>query len=233
MESEVVASIEQNWENYKTCVRSNERDALTALQNFKEAFQRLGYRYDQVKNITETVNNISDGEDEGMTLHEAQIKLVDRIEAYHQQVYSVISGLSNLMNHFSLGGSKAEHPINSNKRFLEFLKENNRYRSQFVTAIDALMRSIDYRAKFIDHPQQHLTHDWMTFSTNEKSRNDLYIIHFIKYGNEIYAPGGNTNPEDPTFRPPINCGDDFYVSPNVYRTQEAMTHVVGKAINVS
>ena len=221
-----IKKIDQNWESLLKRVNVKKRDevALT-LQRLRENIERSSFRYGEYLLIERNVSS----EKSSIPLRTRQLKLVDKTEAFHQQIYSTISVLILVLNHIKIDGVKEDHPINSVKRFLQFLKEKPyRYQSVLHDQVDTLLKSVDFRAKFVDHPQNHPVHDWMTYDYIK----DTYLIYFIKRGPEVYYMPGNPDPEAPDFLPPVNCGEDFFVSPNIHKVNSALMNLVDQLLGL-
>jgi hypothetical protein len=168
---------------------------------------------------------------EGPSLAELQLRLVDKVEAFHQHVYATLAVLALVLNHLRTGSDQS-YPIGSISAFLQALKERKfRYQAQHLDRVVVLERSIDFRSKYVDHPEKHQLHDWMTYGYRGKS----HIIFFMPKGAEVawLGPEGDTvnlDPFSPRFRPPVNCGDDFYVAPDVDIVFEAVQTIVAAAL---
>jgi hypothetical protein len=101
-------------------------------------------------------------------------------------------------------------PISNIKHFLEFLIQKPEI--DLKEEIKLLEKSRDFRARFIDHIQQHILHDWETGSRMlDDGRNVCTVIYFIKKGPEVYFRGV-FDPYAPDFEPSSNY-ESFYVSP--------------------
>lgn len=190
--------------------------AILALRHFTEHMDMLKNRLNEVLALETIIENIADDDIQAGKLHKAQLFLVDKVEAFHQQVYVVISALIAIHNHIGIKGIKQQHPIDSVTKFLEFARQNS-YKSALHDQLTLLQKSVDYRAKFVDHPQQHIMHDWMTY--NFEGQN--WVIYFLPKSNNVY-PIYPFHPSDPRFKPPVDCGSDFYVAPHPHLTYGAI-----------
>lgn len=225
----LLKQIEKNWEDLLKSYKDEQRDKVgMSLHKLKEAFIKLDYRYFDLSRIVRTFNQLTRGE-MGETLNYLQIAFVDKVEGFHQQVYTTISALILVINYLGYKKGKTNNPINSVKKFLEYTKDKIfKYRSILGDQIDVLQKSRDFRSKFIDHPQQHQLHDWMTF----KVKKDVFLIFFKRHGNEVYMIDPTKHPFDPDFKPPVNCGKDFYIAPNEKETLKAIEVLVRHILNI-
>lgn len=224
---DLLKAIDGNWDKLLIGHRGKKKEGVCmTLHRLKESLVKLDYRYFDLGEIVRLLDQLQSDE-MGEPLHYWQIAFVDVVEAFHQQIYSTLSTLILVLNHLGLNGKK--HPINSVKKFLEFVKEKQlQYRSALADQIDILQKSRDFRSKFIDHPQQHQLHDWMTHRTEE---GEMYIIFFKRKGKEVYAPTPK-HPSDPEFKPPVNCGKDFYISPDERKTLKAIEVLIKHMLNL-
>ncbi|MES2762034.1 MAG: hypothetical protein V4677_07505 [Bacteroidota bacterium] len=182
--------------------------AIRAYQRYNENLLRLEKRFNEYIQIEtkKAMVDLEELEKQNRTLEDLQLEFVDKTEAFHQHVYATISTFILLLSHVAGHKYKGQLPISGVTKFLKYISETNQDEYIDVQA-DALKTSIDFRAKFIDHPQQHALHDWMTWSHGSGT----CIIYFIRTGNGVYVPE-HIDPYACDFRPPIDCGD-FYVSP--------------------
>lgn len=193
--------------------------AIRAYQRYNENLLRLEKRYNEYIQVEKkkAMVDLEELERQNRTLEDLQLEFVDKTEAFHQHVYATISTFILLLSHVAGHKYKGQLPISSVTRFLEYICETNQ--DEYIHAqAEVLKTSIKFRAKFIDHPQQHALHDWMTCSYGSGT----CIIYFIRTGDGVYMPT-QLNPYAPDFRPPIDCGD-FYVSPP---TDEALLAIKG------
>ena len=200
-------AFEKNWENLVDHLDEQSREKVgLALHKLRESLSRLNYRYSEYETAQMNLYQAGEnGEEPNFTI--CQERLVDRLEAFHQQVYSTISTLILVVNFLGVNGEK-NHPINSVKRFLEYIILNIPNDIEIENSIDELLASISYRAKFVDHPQQQKLHNWMTFGY----RGEHFVIYYIPKGREVYVHD-NSHPRDPNFKPPVNC-EEFMVNPD-------------------
>lgn len=216
--------INSNWEKIVKKFGKSRRDVIgLVLHRLRENLARMEFRYNGYSDIEKRiilVGSQKSKKSKEESLSFLQLKLVDKVEAFHQQVYSTLSVLILFLTHFRIEDLK-DFPINSVKRFLEHVKKRIKCRSTLYEQIDLLERSIDFRSKFIDHPQQHAIHDWMTYGYLGK----YYVIYFIRHGREVYYREPK-EPFEPDFQPPVNCKKDFYVSPDKDKTYKALHYLV-------
>ena len=162
-----------------------------------------------------------------------QLYLVDKTEAFHQQVYAALAALALVYSHFSARGVARQVPIRSVRKFLGFLQDRGDVPS---AAIELLERSIDYRARFVDHPQQHALCDWTTYKTPKgvavvyfvpkfKTATAAEILEEGERVKEAADLGAFLDPWDPNFELPVGC-ESFYVSPNTAQTVQAVVDCV-------
>ena len=181
---------------------------LRASQKYNEHFIRLEKRYQGLLRI-EKAKELIDLEEldkQGRTLEDLQLEFVDKTEAFYQQIYAAISTFVLLLSHVGGHKFKGQLPIKSISRFLIFITEW--FPSDSLRQNAKILKiSIDFRSKYVDHPQQHVLHDWMTYSYGTGT----CIIYFIRTGNGVYVPE-IFNPYDPNFKPPVDH-EDFYISP--------------------
>lgn len=185
-----------------------------ALNHLDEALQKLNMRLDEVIYAERLLAN---KENSPASLEDLQLKFVDKVEQFHRQMYSALSVLILVLNQTGIHGEKPNHPINSVDRFLDYLLGKN---ESLSISIDYLKKSISFRAKFVDHPQQHKLHDWMTYLSDGR----YYIIYFIPTADRnVYLRVGN--PLDVEFEPPVSCSD-FYVSPHFAETYGSLCNLI-------
>ncbi len=196
-----------------------------ALLRLKENLQRLEKRHDEYLTIEQIFSNNLDELDPGITLEKLQLDFVDKVEAFHQQVYSTISVLVMVLNYIGIEDVKDKHPHRSMQKFLAFLKKSPKFKTEFHKWIDILLESVRFRADFIDHPQGRPAYDWMTSQYD----GEVFVIYYelaeslIPY-NSADTPWAN-HPRHPDFRPPINS-TKFFVSPDRIITYHAMKVLV-------
>jgi hypothetical protein len=153
-----------------------------------------------------------------------QYEFVDKTEAFHQQVYSTISTLIHVLNYVGIRGVNAEHPSRSVQRFLDFLTRLPQFNDKFREDVYAVLKSVQFRAEYIDHPQGRPAYDWMTYNY----LGTAYLIYYAPTSDALKASAFDIESSDPTapgFSPPIAC-DQFCVSPFPDRIFEGVIAVV-------
>lgn len=179
---------------------------VATVQRFNEYLMRLGKRYEILLVAEKNLYGLRPGKDE-KRVAALQLDFVNWTEAFYQELYATLSAFVMLLNH--LGDREfGQLPIRSVGKFLGVIDKK-------VNGITELKNTLDearaFRAKFIDHPQQHVLHDWMTHSLPSIEGPKAVVIYFVKKGSGIYWRG-LIDPHAPSFRPPFDC-ESFYVSP--------------------
>jgi hypothetical protein len=196
--------------------------AIMAYQKFNEYLLRLDKRYHQLLKIEDLKTNLHPDSfsSHNIVLKDIQLEFVDKTESFHQQVYATISAFILLVSHISF----KQWPIRKVSAFLKKVSENT---SDPVLQeyIETLKESIEFRSKFIDHPQQHILHDWMTYSYI----NGTCIIYFVRNGSEVYYHS-ELDPYSKNFIPPVSH-ETFYVSPPHKDTFKAMIKFTEKMLS--
>lgn len=231
--SEVLIKLmEAKWDIILERSKSTNPNSKIVLQNLKEVIERLAFRLAELEVASGELGAELRGKtSNGLPLHNCQLIYMDKVEGYHQQVYCVISALSNYFSYFHVSGFKNQHSISSNKRFLETILASNQD-NRIHESVNTLIKSIEFRAKYIDHPQQHLAHDWMTYAWQDKDFRKVYIIYFIRAGDKVYHRHGAKDPESPYFKCPMECGDNFYVSPYAWSTHDALHDLITRLLDL-
>lgn len=220
--------IDMNWEKLLVNLDEKKRNKVgLALHRLKESLKRLDCRYIEYYEVEKMIIFDSTGPRK-INLSDLQLKLVDKVEAFHQQVYVVLSTLILAINYLGIRGKKEQHPINSISNFLKFVEKIFQYKNILLEQINNLKHSIEFRAKFIDHPQQHILHNWMTYGFQK----ECYIIYYIEKSNKVFHRGKPYNPNESGFLPPVDCDNNFYVSPNKINTYKAVQYFVKYLLNI-
>jgi hypothetical protein len=199
---------------------------LEATQRFNEFLWRLDQRYQRLKSVESFIYhaNIT-------TLHvpmrDVQLEFVNCIEAYYQQLYASLSAFAMFLNHVASPSFKRGLPIGSVKGFLGFLRNKTGF--DLDNQLTELERARDFRAKFVDHTQQHALHNWMTFSYPTKVGPECIVIYYISRGPEVYFRS-HVNPYTPDFQPPVNY-ESFYISPPHNKCHQTLFSVCQRIIN--
>lgn len=186
--------------------------AITAFIRFKDCSNIINLRHNE---LIKAENQLAAIRPEDATpLKLVQLDYVNKTESFHQQIYVGISAFIMLLNHIV----KLEMPRNSVEKFLKFLdRELNFTHSE---AIKVLNDSRFFRAKFIDHIQQHVVHDWMTWDYET----GVTVIYFIRTGDRVFTPTV-FDPYSPNFVLPVDH-KSFYVAPKHYEVNNAYSQVV-------
>lgn len=217
---------------------------VSAVHRLNEMLLRLENRYQELVKMYENFIHATDRRGmDGLSSEDAQLLFVDYSEAYFQKVYSTLSTFLMVLNNF-LGKKEYTNnlPIGSVKRFLE----------RMVTGVPSLESDIKlleysraFRAKAIDHPQQHSMHDWFTQSLGGQT----VIVYFtFPRGSggsperdsdlditEIIDPLRDTifsipeiqsvNPYSESYSPAFACST-FYVSPPYLEVHNSIKAVI-------
>lgn len=181
--------------------------------------QRLHVRYSELIEITENIDNevlIVDEKSKDTTF--LQLLLIDKIEGFHQHVYSLISSFILVLVYLAPKDWKNHLPINSVEKFLEFLSTKIN-ETEFSKSLNELNKSRIFRAKYIDHIQQHIIQNWMTYNF----KNEAYIIYYIEKSNKVFNIV--SDPKSDIFIPPIDF-ETFYISPSCEETLKSIILVV-------
>ncbi len=160
------------------------------------------------------------------TLDEAQMMLLNKVEALHQQIYATISTFIKLISHVRLNDQKINFPNRSVNKFLDTVSETAEYKNVLSEEICVLKKSIKYRDTLVDHPQSMEALDWATIGSNFEY-SIIYYAHDAETGNIITDEINMMDPEDEHYHPPIGT-NKFFVSPNRKKTIIAMKSFVTK-----
>ena len=218
--------IANNWKKLLKGLRKNKREEIgLSLHLLKENCQRMQIKQKEYITYVDLLSNCDLEKDDTQLL---QLQLIDKIEAFHQHVYVTLASLVRVINYLKLQGDNSQIPINSIKQFLTHVKEGKfRYKVKLHRVIEKLIYSEDYRAKFVDHPQQHKMHNWMSYTYQANGSREAVIIYYILYGSQpVYVPNSVYDPHDPDFKPPLPTGTDFYISPDINDTLDATNKLI-------
>jgi hypothetical protein len=198
--------------------------AVMSYQRYNEYLLRLEKRYQELVRIEKAreLLDMDELDKQDRSLADLQLEFLDKTEAFHQQIYATISTFILMLSHIAGHVYKGQLPIRSVTQFLTYMSKRHE-EEKFLKSVKFLQDSVNFRAKYVDHPQQHALHDWMTFSYGSGS----CIIYFIRTGNEVYALE-NFDPYSSNFKPPV-AHESFYVSPShevVYLCVECFTKTV-------
>ncbi len=204
---------------------SVDQKKLEATQRFNEFLWRLDQRYQQLKAVE---SFIYDADSAGRTvpMRDVQLEFVNRIEAYYQQLYASLSAFAMFVNHVAPHSFRRGLPIGGIEEFLRFLRTKTAL--NIDNELTELERARDFRARFVDHTQQHALHNWMTFSYPTGVGQECVVIYYISQGPEVFFRP-HTNPYAPDFRPPVNY-ESFYVSPPHNECHKALFGMCQKVI---
>jgi len=219
--------IRRHCENLVIYLADDKREkAEMACRAFTEYVERLWNRHNELLQIEAFSINADPGRmtKHEITLAELQLAFVDKTEAFHQQVYATISAFIMLLSHIADQKFLSQMPVDSLTKFLRHISDKS-YESIVKDQAALLIKSADFRSKFIDHPQQHALHDWITYSYGT----GVCIIYFIRKGNEVYFIEPR-DPYAPNFVPPVNY-KSFYVSPAHTQVFLAVTYFTEKVLS--
>lgn len=196
-----------------------QKKAIIAFQRFNEYLFRLENRYSELKDWENILLNYDEDESfKTIPLHDVQLIFLDKTEGFHQQLYATLSAYILLLNHVCDKNLASQIPIRNVTSFLKYVQSKWNNDLQLNKQVEILTSSINFRSKFIDHPQQHILHDWMTMPHGH----GICIIYFIRNENDnVYFIDWTINPYDKNFKPPVDCSE-FYVSPEKNITFDAL-----------
>jgi len=220
----IVDFIKENWEKLLAGMSPEKREQYgLVLHRLIESLLGLKTRAQDLVKAETRMTNFDENND---NLNEAQIDYVNKVESYHQQVYATISSAILAANHFGIYGVKTSHPIRSVEKFLDYLINDfptgNRTHDNYLRSVAVTLKSsISFRAKYVDHPQQHPAQHWMTYNYAGK----VCVIYYIPGSNNFITHNSSIDPYDPKFAPPISC-ESFIVSPREDLIQQAVVDLV-------
>lgn len=192
------------------CMQKEGTDAnqcLRAMQSFNEYVWRLDQRYMWVNSIVPVVSSEN-------VNHELQLDLVNRIESYYQQLYATLSAFAMCLSHVSSHEFRRGMSISGLNVFLTHWQDNAD--NEVRNAVAALKTARAFRAQHVDHVQQHVLHDWVTYSYIKESEQTprCAVVYFTPSTDRAPRTGFyGIDPHAPNWVPPFSCGD-FYVSPS-------------------
>jgi hypothetical protein len=199
--------IESLGTSYKKFADSDD-NKTQAVQRFNEFFIRLESRFLALLKVEAEIF-YAEPEKIKRPMPEIQLDMVDKVESFYQQLYACLSAFVMLLNYVAPHSYQRNMSITSIKNFLEFLSSGHLVLKESLAWLE---KARDFRARFVDHIQQHVLHDWMTYSYPGKFGPECVIIYFVRKGPEVYYPGIQLDPYAPDFQPPVNY-KSFYVSP--------------------
>jgi hypothetical protein len=206
-----------------------------ALRRLTENLRHLDGRYQDLKRASSEVQKWVPGDDTSHPLlDDLQHQLIDRIEAFHQQVYSTLSTLTLVLQRMR-DPRTPMYPTDSMTKLLRRLKTDLSASPQCIDDISRLDESVTFRSKYVDHPASNPLYDWYTHG----HKGETFLI-FFKHpapGSPLPEPPapGEPNPfllhpRDPHFRPVVGCAE-FMVAPDEDATYAAIQRVVSAAID--
>jgi len=228
--SQAGEAISRTWDTLLAGLEGRERQrGGEVLRRLSENLTRLTWRLDECKVVGAALPIAPDPSYSGPPLTELQLRFVDKVEAFHQHVYATLAVLALALNHRKEPRAKQPYPIGSISKFLDALKERDfRYKDRLLDQVTVLEKSADFRSKYVDHPEQHQLHDWMTMVYLGNYR----VIYFIKRDDTVVYRPGSSDPDSPDFRPPLGGVEEFYVSPDLDRTYDAVQRVIMGALRL-
>jgi hypothetical protein len=206
-----------------------------AFRRLVENLRHLDSRYEEFQQARRACQQWVPGHDtSGPTLDDVQQQLVDKIEAFHQQVYSTLSTLTLVLQRMR-DGRTPMYPTDSMTKLLKRLKQDLKANPQWVQDLDILEKSITFRSKYIDHPASNPLFDWYT----QGYEGEVYVIFFkhLPPGSPLPGPLAPEepnpfvlHPRDPNFQPVIECAE-FMTAPDEEATYGALQQIVVVAID--
>lgn len=213
------------WDRIATLAPERQVAAGNVYRALTEYHSRLHFRFLDLLAAEAEVAYLPTPPD-GYTLQEAQMRFVDDFEAFHQHIYATLSSLAHLLTRLVPPGRDV--PTRSVKDFLVYLAK---YLPKSADEIARLEVSRDYRARYVDHPQQSPVRDWMTYRTPHAD--EAYLIYFEHATERAPAPPRPSqlshDPRNPDFRPPVPASR-WFVAPGVRETYAATLHVSKRAL---
>lgn len=213
-------------EKYFEQIEINNPNNLDAIIHLNEFLYRLNIRFEDLKKAEYLMYNLNDS-DTKKIVTEKQLKFVNRLEAYFQQLYAVISALALFVNKTADHEFKQGLAIGSNKKFLNYLKEKVESIEDEVVIIE---RARSFRSDFIDHTQQKTLHNWITSSFPGEKYPLCVVTYYIKKGNEVYFRGLQLDPYSKDYMPPVNY-ESFVISPPHDKCHENIFSLCKKTVN--
>jgi len=201
--------------------------AALATSLLWEYMVRLDWRYHEVLSAGTALSTAASEEEP--LVRTRQLQFVDRTESFHRQLYGTLSVLMLLLSHVAPRRVTAHLPIASVQKFLVYLREQPALASH-TTEIDQLRSSVEFRAAFLDHPQQRKLHHWMTMGTPSETVIIYYVPSYVvpvdrPASADTAGPAQYLNPRAPNFKPAIVCSS-FQVSPEPHETHTAICSLV-------
>jgi hypothetical protein len=203
------------------------RKADFALVRFREDLQRLDWRYQDYREANRNYKRTQRNRRRAKDLDHCQKKLVNKSMAFHQQAYVVIASLGSLLN--QLKDEKAsQFPWQEVTDLLDVL-ESRHFKDNEGRLDDlyVVRNAAWYRSKYVDHPQQHQPHCWLTHYELEDDQE--YIIFYNPIPGEEFEmlpiPEASMNPKSELYRLPLGV-EQWFTAPDVMATHEAIQRIV-------
>jgi hypothetical protein len=162
------------------------------------------------------------------TFDELQHIYVDRVEAFHQQVYSTLGAFAMALNRMRQK-SAPDYPPADNSKVLKRLENDFKDEPQLIQDLATLGDSREFRSKYVDHVATSTLLNWTTYGWEGRR---YHILYSDLQPGEVPSPRPqpwDPDPRSPNFWPPIECGE-FKVAPDEIATYEALQRVVIAAI---
>ncbi len=223
-----VEAISRNWDALLSGLEGEQRlKVAQALNRLRENLIRLRWRHDDLIATGQLLTRATMPDYSGPSSREVQLRFIDKVDAFHQHIYATLAVLALVLNHVRKDRKEQPYPVGTISKFLATLKGRVfQYQHQYLRRVGVLERSADFRSKYVDHPERHELHNWMTMRYFDKH----LVIYYLEKGGEVTHRAGSSDPFSPDFQPPVNCGDDFYVSPDPDETCDALEKVVTRAL---
>ena len=217
---------------YKALAEKDEvRDEIkaAAIHRFNENLIRLRWRYEALSQVEAELYSISP--DSPRDSRTVQFDFVDKTEAYYQQLYATLSAFVMVINKLASHEVRRGLNVSRNERFLSDLLRKYPEISDDISNVE-IARA--FRAKFVDHIQQHTLHDWCTVSNLVgPGAGGCTLIYFLRANpavhGMVFRPG--LDPYAAGYEPPVDHAG-FYVSPLYQSVQKSfeniVRHVLGK-----
>ncbi len=222
--SQFVDSLDKEYERLLKASKKK-GGALMAVQRFNEYLVRLDRRYEELEHVQMEISTAAPSKMKD-PLAFIQMDFMDRLEIFYQGLYSTLSAFAMLINNIAPHSEKRDLPIGSVQKFIEYLQERF---PKLKKELELLEKARAFRAKFVDHIQQHTLHDWMTYSP---AVGEAVVIYFIPSNNSYPDYGDFTDPFNPTFKPPVGH-KSFYVSPPFKKVFKSLKKVVKDTLSAT
>jgi hypothetical protein len=218
-----------------------QKKAFYALVRFCEDLQRLTWRYSDyrgegARNYKRAQRNKRKMKD----LDECQKKMVDKSMAFHQQAYVIVGSLGALLNQLkdvrASPYTSGEGAASTTAILTELETRHFHHDETLLTDLGHVKNSAWFRSKYVDHPQQHQPHCWLTYFNFDVSRE--YIIFYNPIASEPFEmPPVEDIPlhrmidtDDPQFSVRVGHAR-WFVAPDPQATYKSLERVSRHAIN--